>query len=178
MENITIIINYKSFRHLILVIIINYYCRKIIIIIRYNQLLTPKLGCGCVETNCDKKLMVQRKNIDWERGFLHMSNDCKNCNRSTFLSRVGADFFGLLVRDFEHCFAIITWPNCALDGRIILFLYIPGFQRQVFKHIKILSERSKKIKEQKTNKGSVLVEESTITFKKAQFGFLMICFQD
>ena len=48
MESITIIINYKSFKHLILVIIINYNCQKIIIIIRYNRLLTPKLGSGDV----------------------------------------------------------------------------------------------------------------------------------
>ena len=46
MESITIIINYKSLKNLILVIIMDYNCQKIIIIIRYNQLFTPKLGCG------------------------------------------------------------------------------------------------------------------------------------
>ena len=39
--------------------------------------------------------------------------------------------------------------NCALDRRTILSLYVPGFQRQVFKHVKILSERSKEMKEQR-----------------------------
>ena len=32
---------------------------------------------------------------------------------------------------------------------LILCLYVPGFQRQVPKHVKILSEQSKKMKEQK-----------------------------
>ena len=53
----------------------------------------------------------------------------------------------------------ITRPNCALDRRRILCLYVSGFQRQVFKLVKSLSERSKEIKEQKKNKGSVLVSE-------------------
>ena len=30
----------------------------------------------------------------------------------------------------------ITSPNCALDRRIILCLFAPGFQRQDFKHVK------------------------------------------
>ena len=46
LENITIIINYKCFKHRILEIIINYNCEKIIIIILYNRIFTPKLGCG------------------------------------------------------------------------------------------------------------------------------------
>ena len=37
-----------------------------------------------------------------------------------------------------------------------MFLFVPGFQRQVFKHVNILSEGSKEMKEQKKNKGSVL----------------------
>ena len=44
-----IIINYKSLKDLILVIIIDYNCQKIIIIIRYNRLFTPKLGCGSAQ---------------------------------------------------------------------------------------------------------------------------------
>ena len=36
----------------------------------------------------------------------------------------------------------ITKPNCALDRRTILCLYSPGFQKQIFKHVKILSKRS------------------------------------
>ena len=55
------------------------------------------------------------------------------------------------IRYLKNC---IMRPNCALDRRSILCLYVPGFQRQVFKHIKILSERSKENKEQKKNKRS------------------------
>ena len=65
--------------------------------------------------------------------------------------------------DFEKDYTIkkivIKRPNCALDRRTILCLYIPGFQSHVFKHVKILSKRLKKMKEQKKNKGSVLVTE-------------------
>ena len=85
-----------------------------------------------------------------------------------------------------HCFLIfcaqeskfyITRPNCALDRSIILCLYVPGFQRQVFKHVKILSERSKESKEQKKNKGSVLVAESAYNAQNAQLGFVMYQFE-
>ena len=63
--------------------------------------------------------------------------------------------------NFEFfAYFVITRPNCALDRSAFLCLYVPGFQRQVFKHVKILSERSKESKEQKKNKGSVLVAES------------------
>ena len=37
----------------------------------------------------------------------------------------------------------ITRQNFALDRRTILCLYDPEFQRQVLKHVKILSEQSK-----------------------------------
>ena len=67
----------------------------------------------------------------------------------------------------------ITRPNCALDKRKILCLYVPGFQRQVFKHVKNLSERSKESKEQKKNKGSVLVAKSAYNAQNAQFGLVM-----
>ena len=53
-------------------------------------------------------------------------------------------------------------------------LYVPGFQRQVFKHAKILSERSKENQDQKKNKGSVLVAESTYNAQNAQFGLVML----
>ena len=49
-------------------------------------------------------------------------------------------------------------------------LYVPGFQRQVIKHVKILSERSKESKEQKKKKGSVLVVESAYKAQNAQLG--------
>ena len=65
--------------------------------------------------------------------------------------------------------ANITRPNCALDWRTILCRYVPGFQRQVFKHVKILSERSKESKEQKNNKGSVLVAESAYNAQNAHW---------
>ena len=59
----------------------------------------------------------------------------------------------------------ITRPNCAQDRRTILCLYVPGFQRQVFKHVK-------EMKEQKKNKGSVLVVESAYKSQNAQFGLV------
>ena len=37
----------------------------------------------------------------------------------------------------------ITRPNCALDRRTFLCLCVPGLHKQVFNHVKILSERSK-----------------------------------
>ena len=55
---------------------------------------------------------------------------------------------------------INTRPNCALDRSTIFCLSVPGFQRQVFKHMKVLSEQSKEVKKQKKNKGSVLFAES------------------
>ena len=55
----------------------------------------------------------------------------------------------------------ISQKHLEHDRRKILFLYVPRFQRQVLKHVKILSERSKETKEQKKNKGSVLVAESS-----------------
>ena len=69
---------------------------------------------------------------------------------------------------------VITRPNCALDRRTILCLYVSGFQKQVFKHVKILSERSKEMKEQKKNKESVLVAESAYNAQSAQFGLVMV----
>ena len=69
---------------------------------------------------------------------------------------------------------VITKPNCALDRRTILCLYVPRFQRQFFKHVKILSERSKKIKEQKKkNKLGFLVKESAYNSQNTQFGLVM-----
>ena len=58
-------------------------------------------------------------------------------------------------------------------GAQFLCLCVPGFQRQVFKHVKILSERTKESKEQKKNKGSVIVAESAYNAQKAQFGLVM-----
>ena len=52
-------------------------------------------------------------------------------------------------------------------------LYVPRFQSQVFKRVKILSERSEETKEQKENKGSVLVAESGYNAQNAQFGLVM-----
>ena len=72
----------------------------------------------------------------------------------------------------------ITRPKCALDRRTILCLNVPGFQSQVFKHVKILSERSKKVKEQKNNKGSFLVAESAYNSQHPQFGFVMQQFRN
>ena len=73
----------------------------------------------------------------------------------------------------RHDTLYITRPNCALDRRTILCLYVPGFQRQVFKHVKTLSKRSKKNNKQKKNKRSVLAAESAYNAQKAQFGLVM-----
>ena len=55
----------------------------------------------------------------------------------------------------------ITRPNCALDRRTIFCRYfVSGFQGQAFKQGKVLSERSKKMKEEKKNERSVLVADS------------------
>ena len=51
-----------------------------------------------------------------------------------------------------------TRPNCALDRRTNLCLYVPGFPLQVFKQVKILSERSEGTKEQKKKKGATLLQ--------------------
>ena len=56
----------------------------------------------------------------------------------------------------------ITRPNCALDRRKILCLYVPGFQRQVYKHVKILSEKTK---EQRSTKGMSLLWNPLTTHK-------------
>ena len=37
----------------------------------------------------------------------------------------------------------MTRPKCALDMRTFLCLYVPGFQRQLFKHVKIFVETIK-----------------------------------
>ena len=100
------------------------------------------------------------------------------CSHSKIFS-IGAKcaftyFSGLVGRTKNWCFKFITRPNCALDRSTILCLYVPGFQRQVFKDVKILSERSKESKEQKKNKGSVLLAESAYNAQNAQFGFVML----
>ena len=61
------------------------------------------------------------------------------------------------------------FQSSLLDRRTVVFLYAPGLQRQVFKHVENLSERSKKMKEQKKNKGSVLVAEPAYNSQNAQF---------
>ena len=63
--------------------------------------------------------------------------------------------------------------KCAVDRLTILCLFVAGFQRQVYKHDKNLTEQSKKINEQQKNKGSVLVAESAYNSQNAQFGLVM-----
>ena len=48
-----------------------------------------------------------------------------------------------------------------------------GFQTQILNHVGILSERSKKMKEQKKNKKSILFAESSNNSQNAQFGLVM-----
>ena len=64
----------------------------------------------------------------------------------------------------------ITRPSGALDRRS---LYVPGFQRQVFKRVQFFSERSEESKERKKNKGSVLIVESAYNAQNAKFGLVM-----
>ena len=66
----------------------------------------------------------------------------------------------------------ITRLNCAIDSCTILCLYVTGYQRQAFKHVKISSERPKKKKEQMKDKGSALVAECAYNSQNAHFGFL------
>ena len=94
---------------------------------------------------------------------------------TTMLSASGQQFklrtailFGWYKKNF------ITRPNYAPNRRTILCLYLPGFQKQVFKHVKILSERSKDMKEQKKNKGSVRFVDSAYKSENAQFGLVMV----
>ena len=68
----------------------------------------------------------------------------------------------------------ITRPNCALDRRTILCLYVPEFEKQVFKNVKILSELSKELNEQKKNKRIVPVAESAYNSQNAQFSFVRL----
>ena len=77
---------------------------------------------------------------------------------------------------FLFFFISITRPNFALDRSTILCLYVLGFQRQVYKHVKILSERSKESKEQKKNKGSILVAKSAYNAQNAQYGLVISYF--
>ena len=101
--------------------------------------------------------------------------------------KFGRDFFfrltKLIFRALPNIVKIIFWPNflrcqnkpkkifCA--AKSILYLYVPGFHRKIFKHDKILSARSEKLKEQKKNKGSVLVVESAYNSQKTQFGLVL-----
>ena len=73
----------------------------------------------------------------------------------------------------KNCKKNITRPNFALDRRTILWLCVPGFKRQVFKHVKTLSEQSKRMREQKKNKGRVLLAESACNSQNIQFGLVM-----
>ena len=61
----------------------------------------------------------------------------------------------VFIKDLKIFFFNITRLNFALDRCTILCLYVPGFQRQVFKHVKFFSEGSERMKEKKKNKGSV-----------------------
>ena len=84
------------------------------------------------------------------------------------------DFFILILIKFlqksevetNHIFIQKRPKNCTLRGQTVYWigaqfcLYFPGFQKQVFTHVKILSERSSEMKEQKKNKGGVFVAES------------------
>ena len=61
-----------------------------------------------------------------------------------------------------------------MDRRTLLCLHVAGLQRQVFKHVKILSEQSKEMKQQKLNQGSFLVAESAYNSQIAQYGLVIM----
>ena len=66
--------------------------------------------------------------------------------------------------------------NLCTGKRTISCPYVPGFQSQDFnnfKQVKFVSELLTEMKEQKKNKGSVLVSESAYISHKAQFGLVM-----
>ena len=86
------------------------------------------------------------------------SNGCYPYRYRCFMISLPRPNFGIarpLRPKFDSCWFVhprrcgITRRNCALDRRTILWLCVPGFQRQVFKHVKTLSERSMKMKEQR-----------------------------
>ena len=55
------------------------------------------------------------------------------CNESNGIYVLGVVFFLPTNFDFElDAFDDIRKPNCALDKRTILCLYVPGFHRQIF----------------------------------------------
>ena len=68
----------------------------------------------------------------------------------------------MILSFFPNISMHITRPNCALDRRTALCLYVPGFQRQVFKRVNVFSERIEESKEQKKNKGTVIVLWKTL----------------
>ena len=87
------------------------------------------------------------------------------------------NFIIFLVFVYLQIIKLITRLNCAQDRRTILCLYVPGFHRQVFKHVKILWEQSKRMKEHKKKKGIVLDAESAYNAQNAQFGLVTFEFK-
>ena len=74
-----------------------------------------------------------------------------------------------------NVFIDITRPNCALGRRTFLCVYVLGFQRLILKHVKVLSARSMRMKEQKKKKGSVILAESADNSpKKTQFSIVIV----
>ena len=71
------------------------------------------------------------------------------------------------------CGISLTRPNSALDKRTILSLYVPGFHRQVFKYVKVLSKSSKNSKEQKRTKGASLLRIRLQCTKSTKGSFLV-----
>ena len=67
----------------------------------------------------------------------------------------------------------ITRLNYALERRTILCMYATEFHREFFKHGKVLSKRLNNMKDEKKNKGSVLVVESAYNSQNAHFGIVM-----
>ena len=119
-----------------------------------------------------RRCKIQRQKV------LDSTDNKKNCAAKFFDDNLNAGTSAFILLEplvfstLENLFSTLRGQT-VLDRSTILCLYVPGFQRQVFKHVTILSERSKRRKEQKKNKGSVLVAESADNAQNAQFGLVM-----
>ena len=79
------------------------------------------------------------RGVGFSEKFLGRPNWCSELSQSTKKTLLWLKFLRR-TQNFEKTFLgtfwkIITRPNCALDRSTILCLYVPGFQRQVFKHV-------------------------------------------
>ena len=102
------------------------------------------------------------------------------CNLRIFCER--KIYYNILI---DYCFffrkqkTFITRPNCALDRRTILCLYVPGFQRQVFKMLKFCRNDQRKVKHKRRTKGASLLRNLLTMHKLNSLASqcFLVCFQ-